>query len=71
MQPSAFGTVFLGLNLNSGELMAVKQLDTNIVTKKDLVCVLSFCMYVHVEVDGCMPLSLAHVFRCCWSTRSR
>lgn len=33
----AFGTVFLGLNLNSGELMAVKQLDTNEVTKKDLM----------------------------------
>eukprot|EP00750_Incisomonas_marina_P031987 INCI87.1.p1 GENE.INCI87.1~~INCI87.1.p1 ORF type:complete len:1009 (-),score=143.18 INCI87.1:1061-4060(-) len=33
----AFGTVYLGLNLNSGELMAVKQLDSNEVTKKELM----------------------------------
>jgi len=33
----AFGTVYLGLNLNSGELMAVKQLDSNEVTKKQIM----------------------------------
>ena len=33
----AFGTVYLGLNLNSGELMAVKQLDSNEVTKKEIM----------------------------------
>ena len=32
----AYGTVFLGLNLDTGELMAVKQLDTTEVSEKEL-----------------------------------
>ena len=32
----AFGTVYLGLNLQTGELMAVKQLNTNEVSQKEL-----------------------------------
>eukprot|EP00500_Bicosoecida_sp_ms1_P004052 CAMPEP_0203807038 /NCGR_PEP_ID=MMETSP0115-20131106/839_1 /ASSEMBLY_ACC=CAM_ASM_000227 /TAXON_ID=33651 /ORGANISM="Bicosoecid sp, Strain ms1" /LENGTH=2508 /DNA_ID=CAMNT_0050715707 /DNA_START=176 /DNA_END=7698 /DNA_ORIENTATION=- len=33
----AYGTVYLGLNLDSGELMAVKQLDTSEVSAKELL----------------------------------
>ena len=33
----AFGTVFLGLNTDTGELMAVKQIDTKGITESDLL----------------------------------
>lgn len=33
----AYGTVYLGLNLDTGELMAIKQLDTNQLSKKEMM----------------------------------
>lgn len=34
---SAFGTVYLGLNLDTGELMAVKQINAQDISQKELV----------------------------------
>jgi len=33
----AYGTVYLGLNLDTGELMAIKQLDTNALSRKEMM----------------------------------
>lgn len=33
----AYGTVYLGLNLDTGELMAIKQLDTNQLSRKEMM----------------------------------